>query len=177
MGEGLGGGDTAQLTDDRLMDAVEVYQDLVVPKPQKAIAFVLQEPISFSLLRRRSIVLAAVDFHDQPGLVAYKIGNVAANRPPAGATPGGHRPLASRRTVPAWANVHERPVSLRRPRAVSYCDWPQGSRARRDLRFYPGLNQGMFYLASFFFDSWARAVSMSEPLSSPNHCKRPPWLS
>jgi len=66
MGEGLGGGDTAQLTDDRLMDAVEVYQDLVVPKPQKAIAFVLQEPISFSLLRRRSIVLAAVDFHDQP---------------------------------------------------------------------------------------------------------------
>src|SRR6266478_174046 len=80
MGEGLGGGDAAQLLGDRLMDAVEICQDFVVPKPQKAIALVLQEPASLGLPRRRAIVLAAVDFHDQSGLVAHKIGNVAADR-------------------------------------------------------------------------------------------------
>ena len=44
MGEGLGGGDAAQLLDDCLMDTVEICQDLGVPKPQNAIAFILQEP-------------------------------------------------------------------------------------------------------------------------------------
>ena len=80
MGEGLGGGDAAQLLGDCLMDAVEICQDLVVPKPQDAISLVLQEPTSLGLPGRRAIVLAAVDFHDQPSLVAHKIGNVAADR-------------------------------------------------------------------------------------------------
>jgi hypothetical protein len=44
MGEDLGGGDAAQFGGDRLMDAVEIRQDLVVPNPQNAIALVLQEP-------------------------------------------------------------------------------------------------------------------------------------
>jgi hypothetical protein len=45
MGEGLGGGgDAAQLLGDSLMDTVEICQDLGVPKPQNAIAFILQEP-------------------------------------------------------------------------------------------------------------------------------------
>ena len=72
MGEGLGGGEAAQLVGDRLMDAVEICQDLVVPKPQNAIAFVLQEPTSLGFPRRRAIALAAVDFHDQAGLVHTK---------------------------------------------------------------------------------------------------------
>jgi hypothetical protein len=55
MGEGLGGGDAAQLAGDRLMHAVGICQDLVVPKPQNAIALVLQEPASLGLLRRRAI--------------------------------------------------------------------------------------------------------------------------
>jgi hypothetical protein len=72
MGEGLGGGDAAQFVGDRLMDAVGICQDLVVPKPQNAIALVLQEPASLSFPRRRAIVLAAVDFQDQPGLVGIQ---------------------------------------------------------------------------------------------------------
>ena len=63
MGEGLGGGEAAQLRSDRLMDAVEICQDFVVPKPQNAISLVLQEPTSLGLPARRAIVLAAVDFH------------------------------------------------------------------------------------------------------------------
>jgi hypothetical protein len=80
MGEGLGGGDATQFLGDRRMDAVEVRQDFVVPKPQNAMALVLPEPTSLGLPRRQAIVLAAVDFHDQPSLVAHKIGNVAADR-------------------------------------------------------------------------------------------------
>ena len=80
MGEGLGGGEAAQLLRDRLMDAIDICQDFVVPKPQNAISLALQEPTSLGLPGRRAVVLAAVDFHDQPGLVAHKIGNVAADR-------------------------------------------------------------------------------------------------
>jgi hypothetical protein len=32
MGEGLGGGDAAEFVGDRLMDAIEICEDLVVPK-------------------------------------------------------------------------------------------------------------------------------------------------
>ena len=70
----------AQLDGDRLLDAVGICQDLVVPKSQDPIALILQETTSLGLRRRRAIVLAAVDFNDQPGLVAYKVGNIAADR-------------------------------------------------------------------------------------------------
>jgi len=76
----LGGGDAAQLAGDHLMDPVEICQDLVVPKPQDAIAFVLQETTSLGFQRRRAMLLAAVDFHDQLRLVAHKIGNGATDR-------------------------------------------------------------------------------------------------
>jgi hypothetical protein len=74
------GCDAAQLAGDRLMHAVEIFQDLVVPKPQNAKAFALQERFSLGFPRRQGIVLAAVDFHDQPGLVVHEVGNVMANR-------------------------------------------------------------------------------------------------
>ena len=85
MGEGLGGGEAAQLLSDRLMDVVDICQDFVIPKPQNAISLVLQEPTSLGLPGRRAVVLAAVDFHDQPSPPrtqnrAHKIGNVAADR-------------------------------------------------------------------------------------------------
>jgi len=51
MGEGLGGGDAAQLVGDRLMQAVAATRSCWPP----------------------SI------FHDQPGLVAHKIGNLATD--------------------------------------------------------------------------------------------------
>jgi hypothetical protein len=76
----LGGGDAAQLAGDHLMDPVEIFQDLVVPKPQDAIAFVLQETTSLGFQRGRAILLAGVNFHDQLRLVAYKIGNRATDR-------------------------------------------------------------------------------------------------
>jgi hypothetical protein len=75
MGEGLGGGDAAQLVSDRPMDAVELCQDLVVPKPQNAMAFVLPEPTWLSLLRRRATVLAAIDFRDYRAPSAHKVGH------------------------------------------------------------------------------------------------------
>src|SRR5215831_15870280 len=62
------------------MDAVEICHDLAVPKSQNAIALVLQELGPLGLPARRAIVLTAINFHDQPSLVANKIGNVAADR-------------------------------------------------------------------------------------------------
>jgi hypothetical protein len=49
------------------MDTVGICQDLVVPKPQNAIAFVLLEATSPGFPRRRAIVVAAVDLDDQLG--------------------------------------------------------------------------------------------------------------
>ena len=62
------------------MDAVEIFQDLVVPEPQNALALVLKELGSLGFAARRAIVLATVDFHNQPGVVANKIANIAADR-------------------------------------------------------------------------------------------------
>jgi hypothetical protein len=62
------------------MDTLGIWQDLVVPKPQNAIAFVLQEATSLDFPWRRAIVLAAVDFNDQPSLVTDKIDDVAPER-------------------------------------------------------------------------------------------------
>jgi len=62
------------------MNAVEICQDLVVPKPQNAIALALQELGSRGFPVRRTIVSATIHFDDQPGLVADKISNVAADR-------------------------------------------------------------------------------------------------
>jgi hypothetical protein len=44
-GPWVGGGDAAQLVGDRLMDAVEIYQRLVVPKPQNAIPSLCRNPL------------------------------------------------------------------------------------------------------------------------------------
>jgi len=79
MGEGSGGGDAAQLFADRRLDAIEIGQDLVVPKPQNAITFVLQELGALGFPRERGVMLTAVDFHDHQGFVGYKICDVAAN--------------------------------------------------------------------------------------------------
>ena len=54
MGEGLGGGEAAQLLSDRLMDAIDICQDFVVPKPQDPISLILQEPTSLGLPGRRA---------------------------------------------------------------------------------------------------------------------------
>src|SRR5215472_16204677 len=62
------------------MDAVESCQDLVVPKPQNSFTLVLHELRSLGFAARGAIVLSAVDFDDQPGLVADKIGSVGADR-------------------------------------------------------------------------------------------------
>jgi len=56
MGEGLGGGEAAQLLSDRLMDAIDICQDFVVPKPQNAISLALQEPSSLGLPGRRAVL-------------------------------------------------------------------------------------------------------------------------
>ena len=67
MGEGLGRGEAAQFLSDRLVDAVDICQDFVIPKPQNAISLVLQEPTSLGLPGRRAVVLAAVDFPRSTG--------------------------------------------------------------------------------------------------------------
>ena len=80
MGEGLGGGEAGQLLGDYRMNTAEICQHLVVPEPQNAIALVLDERTSLGFLRRRSIVLTAVNFHDDSGLMACEVGYVAADR-------------------------------------------------------------------------------------------------
>ena len=65
----LGRGDATQRIADRLVGVVEICQDLVVPKAQDAIAFLLQEITSLGFLQRGALMLPPVDFHDQPGLV------------------------------------------------------------------------------------------------------------
>src|SRR5947207_15455053 len=59
-----------QRVGDRHMHAVEIGQHLIVPEPEEAIAFVLQECASLRFLRRRMITLTAIDFHHHPDLVA-----------------------------------------------------------------------------------------------------------
>jgi len=65
---------------DPRIHTVEIGQHLVIPESQNAITFSLQKCGSLTLLRRRVIVLAAVDLDDQRRLVAHEIGDVAANR-------------------------------------------------------------------------------------------------
>ncbi|HEY3909235.1 MAG TPA: hypothetical protein VGM07_05025 [Stellaceae bacterium] len=69
-----------QIVNDRGVDAVQIFQHLMVPKPHNAIALVLQETTSLHFLGRRRIVLATIDFDNQTRFVTNKIGNVAAER-------------------------------------------------------------------------------------------------
>jgi hypothetical protein len=80
MGEGSGGGDATERVDDYAVHAFKIFQDLIVPKPQNAIALALQKrsPLGFS--QRRAIMLATIDFYNQPDLVAHKICNITADR-------------------------------------------------------------------------------------------------
>ena len=76
----MGGGELMQRGEERSMDAFEIFQNLVVPKSQNSIALVLQKQTPLRLVGRRTIVMAAVDLHDQPGFVADKVGDVWADR-------------------------------------------------------------------------------------------------
>jgi hypothetical protein len=55
-------------------------QHLVVPEPQHAITFGLEEQSPLGFERQRAVMLAAVDFNDQSSLVACKIRDVGAER-------------------------------------------------------------------------------------------------
>jgi hypothetical protein len=82
MGEGLGRGEAAQFLSDRLVDAVDICQDFVIPKPQNAISLVLQEPTSpgatSGRVGRRRFPRSTEPPRTQSR--AHKIGNVAADR-------------------------------------------------------------------------------------------------
>jgi hypothetical protein len=68
------------MSNDRGMHAPGILQDLMVPESQNPVALAFQKATAFRFLRRRSIVLTAVDFDNQPRFMASKIGNVPSER-------------------------------------------------------------------------------------------------
>jgi hypothetical protein len=56
----LGGDDAAQRVTDRGMHALKIFQDLVVPKPQNAIALVFAKPGSRRFRRAARLGLNAM---------------------------------------------------------------------------------------------------------------------
>ena len=71
----MGGGEAAQLLSDRLMDAVDICQDFVIPKPQNAISLVLQEPTSLGLAGRQAVVLPPSISTINRAPLAHKVGH------------------------------------------------------------------------------------------------------
>ena len=65
---------------DEEMDAFWICQNLIVPETQNTISLALQKSDSIRLMFRRTIMLAAVDFNDQSGFMAQKIGDIATDR-------------------------------------------------------------------------------------------------
>lgn len=54
-------------------DAIDVGQDIVIPKPDHSIARRLKFNCSIAILLRLCTVLAAVNFDNQPGLSTTKV--------------------------------------------------------------------------------------------------------
>ena len=73
-------GVTPQVFGDRRTHAFEVRQHLVVPEAQNPVALVLEGAGSLCFLRRRPLVLAAVNFDDQARIMANKVGNLTPQR-------------------------------------------------------------------------------------------------
>ena len=60
-----------------LKHAVDIPQDLVVPKPQHAITLRLYELATLGVSKCLLIMLAAIDFNHELGPVRYKVSDVA----------------------------------------------------------------------------------------------------
>jgi hypothetical protein len=80
MGEGWVGVLPEQLFGNRRMHAFEVRLYLGVPEPQNSVALTLKDAGPFCLLRRRPVVLATVDLHNQACIVANEIDNIGPER-------------------------------------------------------------------------------------------------
>jgi hypothetical protein len=65
MGEGWVGVLSPQVFCDRRVHAFEGRQDLIVPEPKNSVALVLQKTAAFGFLRRRPLVLAAIEFDNK----------------------------------------------------------------------------------------------------------------
>ena len=63
---------------NNLSYAIEIVQDVIVPKAQDSIPFALDKIGSYSVSKALR-VLTAVCFHDQPAFVAYEIDNERPN--------------------------------------------------------------------------------------------------
>ena len=70
----------AQVFGNLRTHAPDVRQHLVVPKTWNPVARFRQETAPFRFLRRRSLVLAAIDFDNQARIVANEVGNAAPER-------------------------------------------------------------------------------------------------
>ncbi len=80
MGEGWEGVIFGKRGGDRHPNAFRVCQHVVVPESQYPVALAFEKAVPLRFLYRRLIVLSAIDFDDQPGLVARKIGDVLPER-------------------------------------------------------------------------------------------------
>jgi hypothetical protein len=61
-------------------DSLRICQHLVVPKPQHPVPLPFKKPAALDFVRRGGVVLAAIDFDDQPSFVADKVGDIATDR-------------------------------------------------------------------------------------------------
>ena len=68
-----------QRAHDLLQHAIDILEDLVVPEADHAITLAVQPARSRLILRRSRVVLAAVDFDDQPRLQAAEVNDVVAD--------------------------------------------------------------------------------------------------
>ena len=64
---------------DNLRDALEVRQNLIVPKAQHSITLAFKEPRA-AIISGAVGVLTAVRLNDQPTLLAHEIGNERTDR-------------------------------------------------------------------------------------------------
>jgi len=80
MGEGWVGVWPPHVLDDHGVHALGIFQDFIIPEAYDPIAFALHEPAPVGFLLGQRIMLAAIDFDDQAGLVTDKIRDVAPER-------------------------------------------------------------------------------------------------
>ena len=66
--------------DDHGLQTLGIFQDFIIPEAYDPIAFALQEPVPVGFLLRHRIMLAAIEFDDEGGLVTDRICDVAPER-------------------------------------------------------------------------------------------------
>ena len=68
-----------QIFGDHQENALWICQYIIIPKPHDTITLSLQKVRPNGILLGRSIVLAAIDFDNQPGFVTHEVSDISAD--------------------------------------------------------------------------------------------------